>query len=202
MTDETTFRTVLLLLAISGFSISTYYRRRADRAGGRIPRGRDGGPMAVLLAVGGMMLMGSLVAYLISPSWMAWARLDLPAWARWLGVAVAVLALPSFVWFFRHLGLNITPTASVRAEHRLVTTGPYRYIRHPLYTFGSIWWIGLSLVMASWWTALAIVVAFAILAWRSRAEEAVLLERFGDDYRRYRERTGRYLPRWRTLRAV
>lgn len=199
MTEETTFRLLLAVLAVSGFAISGYFRRQADRAGGRVPRLNDGRRFVAMQLFWVLALLGSLVLYLIQPDWIAWARLELPSWMRWLGVALAATALPGFVWLFRHLGDNITPTASVRQKHHLVTTGPYRFIRHPLYTFGTQWWLGMSLVMASWWIALLTVVTFVALTRRTLDEEAALIERFGSDYRDYMTRTPRYLPSWRSV---
>lgn len=202
MTDETLFRILLAALAVFGFAISLTFRRRADKAGGRISRLADGRLFVTLQMIWVFSLLGSLLLYLLMPSWIVWARLELPLWARWLGVAIGALSLPGLVWMFRHLGDNITPTASVRREHRLVTTGPYRFIRHPLYTFGTLWWLGMSLVMASWFTALMTVLTFAAIARRVVCEEAALIERFGDDYRRYMARTPRYIPSWRSRSKV
>ena len=201
MTDDAIFRPLLAVLAFSGFGISIYFRLRADRSGGRVSRLADGRHFVLLQLVWVSALLGSLVLYLVMPLWFAWGRLELPLWSRWLGVALAVLALPGLAWMFRHLGDNITPTASVRREHRLVTTGPYRFIRHPLYSFGTLWWLGMSLVMSSWWVALLTLLTFFAITRRTRHEEAALVERFGDDYRDYMARTPRYLP-WRSFRAA
>ncbi len=198
MTDEMTFRLLLAVLAASGFAISIYFRHRADRAGGRVSRLNDGRRFVALQMLWFLALLGSLLLYLVQPAWIGWARLELPLWTRWLGVGLAAAALPGFVWLLSHLGDNITPTASVRREHRLVITGPYRFIRHPLYTFGTLWWLGMSLVMSSWWVALLTVITFIALTRRTVDEEASLIERFGDDYRNYMARTPRYLPSWRS----
>ncbi|MGW8251833.1 MAG: methyltransferase family protein, partial [Anaerolineales bacterium] len=77
-----------------------------------------------------------------------------------------------------------------------VTYGPYRWVRHPLYTVGFMMFIGLSLLAANWFIALMLVLGFVPLAMRTPIEEAHLVERFGDEYRRYMRRTGRYLPRF------
>jgi protein-S-isoprenylcysteine O-methyltransferase Ste14 len=96
---------------------------------------------------------------------------------------------------FRSLGNNITDTVATRRNHSLVTSGPYRWIRHPLYTFAAFTYLNLSLLMASWVTGLMIVVAFGLLAMRTPKEEAKLVERFGEAYLDYINHTGRFLPR-------
>ena len=95
----------------------------------------------------------------------------------------------------RTLGKNITPTVETREEHELVTGGPYRWVRHPLYTVGTSFFVSLSIVAANWFTGLASLVGLVMLLIRLPKEEEKLIERFGDEYRSYMQRTGRLLPR-------
>ena len=92
--------------------------------------------------------------------------------------------------------MNITDTVVTRRDHTLITDGPYRWIRHPLYTFGSLFFISLSLVTGIWLIPLLAIPTFAILIQRTSIEERALQERFGDEYLRYSERTGRFFPRF------
>ena len=91
--------------------------------------------------------------------------------------------------------MNITDTVVTRREHKLVTNGPYRWIRHPLYTFGSLFFLCLSLVSANWLILLLVIPTFTILVQRTSIEEQALQERFGKEYLRYSARTGRFFPR-------
>ena len=102
-----------------------------------------------------------------------------------------VLAL----WIFRTIGKNITSTVETREEHELVTDGPYRWVRHPLYTVGTSFFMSLGIVTANWFVGLASLVVLVMLLIRLPKEEEKLIERFGDEYRAYMERTGRLLPR-------
>ena len=70
--------------------------------------------------------MAGLVAFLIDPSWMAWASFQLPNWARWCGVGLAGGAGALLIWTFRSLGHNLTDTVVTRRNATLVTHGPYR----------------------------------------------------------------------------
>jgi protein-S-isoprenylcysteine O-methyltransferase Ste14 len=76
-----------------------------------------------------------------------------------------------------------------------VTRGPYRWIRHPFYLAALLMAAGNALAAANWFLFAAGCVAFILMAGRSRIEERKLLERFGEEYRVYRERTGRFVPR-------
>jgi protein-S-isoprenylcysteine O-methyltransferase Ste14 len=132
---------------------------------------------------------------MINPAWMAWSALPLPAWLRWVGAGLVAAAIPLEYWMFSSLGKNVTDTVATRQEHTLVTHGPYRWIRHPLYTFGFLAFAGFTLLLANWFTGLAGLIAISVLAIRTPIEEAKLIERFGDEYREYMQRTGRFLPR-------
>ena len=194
--SEPVFRMVALAFFLTGIIISFYHRIKANSAGrDKLDRRQEGWLLLVVLRLGGLVLWASIIAYLINPSWMAWSQLELPAFLRWVGAAGTVTGLALMTWMFRSLGKNITDTVVTRREHSLVTSGPYRWIRHPLYSFGAFTYLNLSLLMASWFIALLIMLAFVLLALRTHKEEEQLLERFGESYREYMRQTGRFLPR-------
>jgi protein-S-isoprenylcysteine O-methyltransferase Ste14 len=115
---------------------------------------------------------------------------------RWLGVALLAVAAILLTWTFRRLGTNITDTVVTRRDHTLVLHGPYRWVRHPFYGSVTLFLLALSLIAANWFLLLTGAVVVTLLVIRTRREEDHLVRRFGDDYRRYMNRTGRFLPRW------
>jgi len=132
----------------------------------------------------------------VRPRWLAWAALPLPEALRWLAAGLAVLVMPLLgYWVFSSLDRNVTPTVATREAHQLVTSGPYRWVRHPLYTLGFMLWVLLGVVAANWLFWVVAGVGLVLMALRTPSEEAQLMARFGDDYRAYMRRTGRYLPR-------
>lgn len=191
---EIEFRLATLALLLVVFGVSGYYRRRADRTGGALDTSQ-GGRTLVVLRLLALVGLSPLLLYLINPAWVGWARLPLPAWLRWAGLGVALGMVPAVVWLFRSIGTNISPRETTRDGHQLVTAGPYRYIRHPLYTFGALFYFALAAATALWPVLALLAVAFVLLARRTVKEEENLVARFGDDYRRYMARTGRFLPR-------
>ena len=141
------------------------------------------------------MALGLLV-YIVNPAWMGWSIVRLPDWLRWTGIALAVSAIPLFYWILRSLGDNVTDTVAVRKEHRLVTYGPYRLVRHPLYSLRIFLLIpAFALVSASWVIGLLGFLWSAMLVARTRIEEAKLIEKNGNNYLEYMSLTGRFLPR-------
>jgi len=200
MNGEVFFRMFAGVLFFSALAISIYFRSGAERASGeQLDRSKEGKALLITLRLGGLLLWLTLIAYLINPVWMGWASYASPVWLRWLGMLTAGTGLALTFWMFRSLGKNITDTVVTRREHQLVTHGPYRWIRHPLYTFGTLFYLGLGLIAASWLIMLMACLAFFLLSLRTPKEEAQLLARFGDEYADYTESTGRYLPKLSTL---
>jgi protein-S-isoprenylcysteine O-methyltransferase Ste14 len=196
MEVDSVFRAIAIalfaLVVVTGMS----HRIRAARSGDKISRREEGTPVMVALRLSGLVTWLAVLAYLANPEWMRWSALALPVWVRWLGVALVAASVPLVYWVFSSLGRNVTDTVAIRKEHALVTYGPYRWVRHPLYTTAAIFFLGFSLLSASWFIALMLVPTILLLAIRTPIEEAKLIERFGDDYRAYMQRTGRFIPRF------
>jgi protein-S-isoprenylcysteine O-methyltransferase Ste14 len=129
-------------------------------------------------------------------TWRSFA-LALPHWLRWAGFALGLASLGLWTWTHAALGQLWSAQLEIRAAHRLITTGPYARVRHPMYTAILGWLVGLGLVIANW-IPLAVTALVAIfLGLRVQREEQMMVERFGDEYREYMKRTGRFLPLWR-----
>lgn len=194
--SENVFRVLTGLLFVAALAVSSYFRRRADRMSGeRVSRRVDGAAMLTTIRIAGLLLWLTPVAYVVHPAWIAWSRAGLPVWVRWVGVGAGVTCVGLITWLFRSIGTGITPTGGTRVQHVLVTSGPYRWVRHPLYTIGSSFFVSLGMMADSWFIAMLGALAFVLMAVRTPAEEANLIQKFGDEYRAYMRRTGRYLPK-------
>ena len=77
----------------------------------------------------------------------------------------------------------------------MVTYGPYRWVRHPFYLTAALVMGSVSVLTANWVIGLSSLLVLALLAVRTPKEEQMLIERFGQQYRDYMARTGRFLPR-------
>jgi len=194
--NENIFRVLAAIILFTGVGISSYYRRKADKdSGEKISRKVDGSVMLAFIKIGGLVLWLSPLVYLVNPNWMNWSKIGLPESVRWLGVAIGVLCMLGIYWLFSSIGSGITPTSATRKEHKLVTIGPYRWIRHPLYTVGSSMFIAFGMMADNWFIAVLGILAFIGMAIRTPKEEANLIVKFGDEYREYMKHTGRYLPK-------
>jgi protein-S-isoprenylcysteine O-methyltransferase Ste14 len=189
------FRLFAIAIFITGVSIGGYYRYQAEKSGERISWNEEGVPIMVLLRLFGMLGWLSIITWLINPNWMQWAEVPLPDGARWVGVITGIISVPLMYWLFKSIGRNITSTVKTRKEHQLVTTGPYHWVRHPLYSVGTMLFLSFALMAANWFIALATLMGLVMLMVRLPKEESNLIERFGDEYREYMKRTGRLIPK-------
>jgi protein-S-isoprenylcysteine O-methyltransferase Ste14 len=195
MSQENLFRLLIFLLMLVNFTISGYFRRKADIKDDKTTFEEENQVLLKLRNIGALLMYGSILAYLIFPPIMQWAQIDLPLYVRWIALGMIALLVPMFYWLFSSLGNNITPTVSIRKEHTLVTSGPYRWIRHPLYTFGTIFILAIAVAAANWFILGVGILTYIPLALRTPLEEKRLLETFGDEYQDYMEKTGRYFPK-------
>jgi protein-S-isoprenylcysteine O-methyltransferase Ste14 len=135
------------------------------------------------------------VVYVLTP-WLDPWDYALPAWAGVLGAGLAA-ACPWLVWRCHvDLGTSWTSRVELHAGHALVTHGIYGRVRHPIYATLLLWGVAQALLLQNWIAGPSgLVFALAFYLARVRREEAMMLDRFGDAYRAYMERTGRLWPR-------
>ena len=185
----------LALLAVA-LTLSGFHRSRARIGSETISRTRESGAFMAMRALVALPTLLAIIAGAVSPDLMAWSTFALPDWARWLGVVLGLACVPGAHWVLSSLGKNVSETVLTKKDHALVTHGPYRWVRHPLYTTGITLFVALGLMQASWLLLLLALVGFVlILSVVIPAEERALTEKFGDGYRRYMKGTGRVLPR-------
>lgn len=203
MLSENLFHILFIVVFGLGFATAAIHRSVASAKAGDISTKRqiegEGPPIFFALRLGGLVMWGSCLVYVFAPRLMDWSQLALPGWLRLAAAIAALIALPPLgIGAARAIGKNVTRTVAIREDHRLVTSGPYRYIRHPLYTMGLLLFGSLSVIAANWFMMLGVVLAFVLVSLRLPKEEAALIAAFGDEYRAYMRRTGRFLPRLHT----
>lgn len=195
MSEDQPFRIILIVGAVILLPIAAYHRLKSQATGERLDRRPEGFFLLLTVRPVGVITMLGLIAYMSNPTWMAWSSVALPAWMRWTGIGLGLMAGLLLTWTLRSLGRNLTDTVVTRREHTLVTSGPYRWVRHPFYSSLALSVVANALAAANWFVFAGGALLFALIAVRTRKEEEHLLTRFGDAYRRYMERTGRFLPR-------
>ena len=194
MSDDVLYRATLLTVLVLLLVIRSYYSRRAGEPSLSFPTGREGRLSTILLRFFSSLTGISSLVYALVPDWMSWAALPMPVWMRWVGAGLAILTVALFLWVHHALGRNWSLSVVIKEEHSLVTTGPYRWVRHPMYTTFFVWGLAFFLLSANWMIGMAFLGMNVVAAARAGKEEAALTEEFGDQYRAYMQRTGRFLP--------
>jgi protein-S-isoprenylcysteine O-methyltransferase Ste14 len=201
MITETVFRFAFFVLFIMLLAMRIYFMLKVRRSGERIMPDekaieREGGRGYYILRVSiFFMLIVFLVMYFAGASWIDGFSFYLPDWMRWAGFAIGIVTVLFWTWVQVTLDTQWSPQLQLTKDHRLITTGPYARIRHPLYAGMCGWFISLSLLTANWIFLGARSLAFAGLLWRIPREEQMMIETFGDEYKAYMQRTGRFLPK-------
>jgi protein-S-isoprenylcysteine O-methyltransferase Ste14 len=184
----------LIAVYLAFSAIRIYYEIRARRAGLQtvIEESRR---YSVLLSLFICYEVLTFFLYLLAPELLAWAALPFSPLLRGLGLALALAALALFIWVHQHLGSNFSVRLRIADGHTLIVTGPYRFVRHPMYSAFFLLHVAAFLMTANWfigltWTAGVVVVILL----RIRREEAMMLETFGEEYGEYMRRSGLLLP--------
>ena len=195
------FHTLFVLEFLALIGLRLYWHRRAgttrDRAAVQAGLAREGA-FAWVRIVLGLPAFALLLMYLVAPGWLRWGGVPLPDGPRWAGAVLMLISLLLLVWVHSALGRHFNTTLVLRSDHQLVTHGPYRYVRHPMYSAFTLLFAGMFLLSANLLLgALGAVIFLFLILSRTPREEAQLRERFGAAYDEWRAHTGALFPRLR-----
>jgi protein-S-isoprenylcysteine O-methyltransferase Ste14 len=194
------FRIAFFILLGAMLIVRIYFNLRLKRAGERFMPDQqairhEGVGLFTSRVVLFFALIAILVLYAIHHPWMQSLDFYLPAWLRWLGFIIGLLAIALMIWVELELGRQFSPQLQLRQEHQLITSGPYSRVRHPLYTALIAYGLSLALVSANWFFVAFFILSMFGLFLRVPKEERMMLDQFGDQYRTYMQHTGRFFPK-------
>jgi protein-S-isoprenylcysteine O-methyltransferase Ste14 len=194
-TSESTFRVVFLAITLLTMAVAAYHRIKASR-GGPVSRAGEGIALFAAIRLSGLAMFVCVLLYLLAPQWIVWSQFSAPEVVRWSGAGLGIINVVFLGWTLHTLGKNLTDTTATRKEATLVTSGPYRWVRHPFYVamLGAV--VSLSLLSANWLLGAFGLATFILLLIRAPIEERSLEEKFGEKYRTYRAGTGAVFPRF------
>lgn len=197
MSEDIAFRIVGGILSASLRLIRLCAHWRAGSWREQLRASREGSGFYLIAAVV-VSHVAAVDAFIIWPRLVTWGALPVPTAVRWIGAALWGLAVVLLWWIHRVLGANFSPNLRISQHQTLTIAGPYRWVRHPMYTAATVYGLGASLLCANWFVALTAILFCSLMLYvRTPKEEAMMLDRFGDAYRQYSEHTGRFVPRSR-----
>ena len=183
----------LILLSLIWATVALYWGSGKPRAAGESEEGESGLYRFLRLAIlaASFVLLFSNAA---AKGWLGERFLPPTAVFSYVGLVLTLCGLLLALWARLHLGRYWSDRVRLTAEHQLVATGPYRYLRHPIYSgvLGAV--AGTAMAVGEWRAALAFVALLTSYSIKARREEHILARRFGKDFEELRRRTGFLLP--------
>ncbi len=206
---EALFYRGMLFILLSLFSI--IFLRAAFRAGlNRQFFYHSNETLWVALPIRLLLLasLSAIVVYLFAPlfefqwlnHWLESSELKLPVFLRLAGLLIGVLSLCLFVSIYNALGKQFSTSLCIGEGHELIQHGPYRTVRHPMYSAYQMLWLAFFLLSSNWFVGLTGMLGLIyLMLMRTPREERMMEQKFGEQYRQYMANTGRYLPRLSSL---
>lgn len=148
----------------------------------------------IFLSIVILAYFAGIFIYILLPDWIFWAHLELHVVIRWSGVVLATLGIGLLIWIHHTLGRQYSAKLEIQKEHALIEAGPYKRVRHPMYTVFILFSLAVALISSN-----LLILIFAILIsipfhWITQKEERMLTDQFGEEYQSYMKRTRRFLP--------
>jgi protein-S-isoprenylcysteine O-methyltransferase Ste14 len=202
--NDTPFRLIVAAELVALVGVRAYYSffRSREPIGERLHGGPEVMWLTATLGILVLLHFGAVLVYIAWPSVLAWSVLSIGEPIRWVAIAISCAGASGEIWAAISLGASYSPLLRVGREHVLVTAGAYRWIRHPLYSFGLPLMAGWGVAACNWFiTATGTIVILLAIILRAPREEAMMLGAFGESYREYMTRTGRFVPRLRYARG-
>jgi protein-S-isoprenylcysteine O-methyltransferase Ste14 len=194
--NDLIFRVLLGIIIVTFVSHRAYYTRKYSVESNDSNSPTEPGPAlrtASLLAVLGLL---GTIFYIVIPSWMAWSSIALSDWLRWVGVMIALSGFGLLHWSQNTLGDNWSDNPHLMDGHQMVISGPYQWVRHPIYSSFLLILGSTFLISATWFIGGTWIMMMALdINIRIEDEEHLMISRYGDQYLEYMSRTGRFIPR-------
>ena len=156
MESEFVLRILFFLLFILMILIRVYYGVNSRRRGNRSWQAeteavnREGRWSIFVRGILFLYMLLVVALYVINPDWLSRFAIPLPAWLRWFGGVLSAITIPFLIWVHHTLKEEWSTNLRIKKEHQLVTSGPYQWVRHPMYCVLFTFFFGLTLLSSSW----------------------------------------------------
>ena len=203
MPDEVLFAYFFITVYIAFWIVMGYYLRQtrdpdaprtsAERREAMKKEGWTGIAIVVLTPIEIIII----IIYAFFPALLSWTFLFIiPEIVRWMGLIFTLLVIPLVVWVHRALGKAYSYALETKVQQNLITSGPFRRIRHPLYSAYTLFNLGMVLLTMNIPLTVFAIIGIPITYSRMRDEELMMIEKFGSEYEEYMKQTGRIFPKF------
>ncbi len=191
MSSELIFRASLAVIGVLLLWIRIYYTIRMSRSQATVTATTTG--RSIKFLAWSLGILGDLIIaiYIFMPRWLEFATLPIPGILRWPGVGLGLISIPLFLWAHHSLGKEFDYPGVIKEQQTLVTSGLYRWIRHPIYASYFIWTLAFLIISANWLVGFIWLVFSLAAASNIGLEEAALIE--------IRRDLSRLYPAYRTI---
>ena len=190
----------ILAITITSAMVYTNLKAHREHRSPLVRAKNEYRPLVFLRLLFGIPLYAGLLDWLFSANKIPWSYIQIPVYLRWIGCGLIAVVGILFWWIHLTLGSNYRSTMGLHQNHKLVTQGPYRFVRHPTYVTFLVVPVILFLLSTNWFVgSLSFVLFLILMVVRTPIEERELIDRFGDEYRLYMQRTNRFLPSLRKI---
>lgn len=166
--------------------ISALWARKTKVAESPLPR-----ILHFLIGTLAVLLLAFHDRFPASVDWQLWPRSEL---TFWLGAMVTLAGLGFAVWARIHLGRFWSGAITLKEGHRLIRSGPYQFVRNPIYTGIICGVAGTAIAIGKISGLVAVAIIFAVYSWKIRREEKLLAGEFGEEYAAYRREVPALVP--------
>jgi protein-S-isoprenylcysteine O-methyltransferase Ste14 len=127
---------------------------------------------------------------------LAWRVVPDYAWIRWASIALTVAGFALSAWARYHLGAYWSDKVALKVDHQLIRSGPYAFLRHPIYSGVLLGVAGSALAIGEWRGMVVFAVMTANYWVKAGREERILSGKFGESFTDYKRQAGFLLPKW------
>lgn len=189
---NSTFKMVFLIEVIAITTIRSIFTLKAKQRARKISIHSKTDKLFFAFEVIGMSIP---LIYVLSTI-LDFANYNSPSWLGWIGTALFILAIIILWRSHKDLGKFWLMDLSILDDHKLINSGIYKYIRHPLYASHMIWAFAQILMLNNWIAGYSFIIVFLPhYIYRVSREEKMMISEFGNDYNRYMKETGRLFPK-------
>ncbi|NHJ49648.1 MAG: isoprenylcysteine carboxylmethyltransferase family protein [Asgard group archaeon] len=187
---------IILIVLYTSFSIIRINITRLKRKANKSSEINEGKFSIAFLQIYIILTVILFMIFVFAPQLFDWSKIpNYPQGLQWTGTALGILSIILFIFVHKHLGRNYSRSLEIFDDHKLISTGPYKFVRHPMYSAFVLLHIAVFLITENWFFGIVWIGGLTIvLILRIKREEDMLIEAFGDNYKFYKEKTGILFP--------